>query len=397
MPMSVPQQGSEPNTCEGGSLDDSACAFYGKIITVSVTDVAGVYDVAVLGGGPAGCAAAIELATHGRTVLLLERSQYDDARIGETLAPQAAPWLRRFGLSNAFASVPHLPAPGVVRLWESPVVLSDALTFEQERNGWHIDRTRFDALLAVAAERAGAVVRRGAVARSCESRGDQGWTLDFDTHEGRTRVDARWLIDATGRRSWLLHGQGVRPTVLDRLVGLLGYGGPRASDDRDLFVEATPTGWWYSAPLPGGRSVAAFMTDGDLIARDGRGLASFWEERRASSELISSLHGPAATLRTVVARTACSATLIGRRWLAVGDAAAAFDPLFGLGICHALASGWTGARALIEAAAQGAVAMGRYQVWSESRYREYLAMRRRVYGGVTRWPDSPFWRRRTLE
>jgi flavin-dependent dehydrogenase len=361
---------------------------------MSVTDVAASWDVAILGGGPAGSAAAIELARHGRRVLVLERSLYDDARVGETLAPQAAPWLHRLGVPDAFASVPHVPAPGVVSLWESPLVRADALTFNEARHGWHIDRLRFDALLADAAERAGAVVLRGSVPRACEARGDDGWDLQFEWGDRRVDVTARWLIDATGRRSWLLRRQGVRPSAVDRLVGLLGYGGPRASEDRDLFVEATALGWWYSAPLPGQCSVAAFMTDGDLIPRDGRGLASFWEDQRERSELIASLHGPVVSLRTVVARTAWYGTIAGGRWLAVGDAAAAFDPLFGLGICHALASGWSGARALLGAPAKGISAMEGYQAWSESRYRDYLLMRRRMYGSVNRWPDSQFWQRR---
>jgi flavin-dependent dehydrogenase len=96
----------------------------------------------------------------------------------------------------------------------------------------------------------------------------------------------------------------------------------------------------------------------------------------------------------VVARTAWSGTVVARRWLAVGDAAMAFDPLLGLGICQALASGWSSAHALLGAWTAGARAMDKYQLWSESRFRDYLVQRRRVYGAVSRWPGSPFWQRR---
>jgi flavin-dependent dehydrogenase len=184
--------------------------------------------------------------------------------------------------------------------------------------------------------------------------------------------------------------------VVDNLVGLLGYGGPRASDALDLFVEATPTGWWYSAPLPGRRAVAAFMTDGDLIPRDGRGLVSFWEEQLARSRLISRLHGRVTAVRTVVARTVWASTVAAARWLAVGDAAMGFDPLFGLGICQALASGWRSARALLDAWADGTSPIGLYQSWSQSLYRDYIARRARIYGSVTSWSHSPFWQRRAL-
>jgi flavin-dependent dehydrogenase len=361
---------------------------------VSVTDHVARYDVAVLGSGPAGSAAAIELARHGQRVIVVEQSLYDDVRVGETIAPQAAPWLRRLGIEDAFASIPRVPAPRVVRLWERPALLADALSFENERNGWHVDRLRFDALLADEAEQAGAVVRRGAVVVSCEQRADVGWHVRLDSTGRRIDVEASWLIDATGRRRWLLRRLGVRVSVLDRLVGLLGYGGPRASSDPALFIEATPLGWWYSAPLPGQRSVAAFMTDGDLIPRDRRGVAQFWEDQRARSALISRLHDSRASVRTVVARTAYSSTVASGRWLAAGDSAMAFDPLFGLGICQALAAGWMSAHAVLEVSEHCTAAMSRYQSWSESQYADYLARRRRIYGTVTRWPDSPFWRRR---
>jgi flavin-dependent dehydrogenase len=363
---------------------------------VSVSGATTSYDVAILGGGPAGCATAIELARDGRRVLVLERSHYDDLRVGETIPPQALPWLRRLGVTDAFATVAHLQAPRVVRQWEKPVLLADPLAFEAQSHGWHVDRPRFDALLAEVAERAGAVVRRGAVALSCHRQNDDVWQLQFEAEGRHLDVGARWLIDATGRRSWLLRRLGVRPRALDRLVGLLDYGGPRGLDDLSLFVEGTSLGWWYSAPLPGGRSVAAFMTDGDLIPRDRPGVASFCREQRARSELMSRLHRPATSVRTVVARTVWAGTVAAGRWLAVGDAAMAFDPLFGLGICQALASGSSSARAVLEAEASGdaKAALRQYQSWSESRYRDYLVTRQRIYSSVRRWLDSPFWQRR---
>jgi flavin-dependent dehydrogenase len=356
------------------------------------------YDIVILGGGPAGAAAAIELARHGRSVLVFERSRYDNARIGETLAPQATQWLQLLGILQSFESVPRCVAPGLVSLWDQRAPVEESFRFNSYSNGWHLDRICFDVTLAEAAQRAGAVVCRGAVVRSCERRKEDRWRVCVDDDGGRKEIDTRWVFDATGRSGWFIRRQGVRPPILDRLIGLLAYVGPRTSPDQRLFIEARPDGWWYSAPLPGERSIAAFMTDKDLVPHEQGALKAFWEQQRASSQLISCLHNkPSADipLRVVAANSSWSGTVAGNDWFAVGDAAMAHDPLFGLGICHALGSGWTAARALISSSNGEGRAIAQYQEWAESCYRDYLDRRASIYSTVTRWPDSRFWSRRS--
>jgi flavin-dependent dehydrogenase len=351
------------------------------------------YDSVIIGGGPAGAAAAIELARHGHAVLVLERSRYDNVRIGETLPPQATQWLQQLGILNALESVPHRVAPGVVSLWEQHAPTETPFYC----HGWHLDRARFDTALAEAAQRAGAVVCRSAVVHSCGRSNDDRWRVGVDVDSSRKEIDARWLFDATGRKGWFIRRQGVRPRALDRLIGLLAYVGPRASSDLRLFVEARPDGWWYSAPLPGERSIAAFMTDKDLIPHEKGALELFWEEQRASSQLMSCLHSktsPPIPLRVVAANSSWSGTVAGRGWFAIGDAAIAYDPLFGLGICEALATGLNAARALLGSSNGDSGAIARYQAWAESCYRDYLARYARLYSAVTRWSDSKFWNRR---
>ncbi len=75
------------------------------------------FDVLVLGGGPAGCAVAIGLAQAGLAVAVLGRSSYAADRVGDTLAPEAAPWLARLGVADAVRAAPGIESPGVVSLW----------------------------------------------------------------------------------------------------------------------------------------------------------------------------------------------------------------------------------------------------------------------------------------
>ncbi|MDQ4070678.1 MAG: FAD-dependent monooxygenase, partial [Actinomycetota bacterium] len=125
------------------------------------------FDVAVVGGGPAGGAAAIVLAAHGARVVLLERSGYDGARIGETLPPEVRLPLERLGVWDRFQDGGHLPSPGIVAAWGGPEPYANDFILNPYGCGWRVDRNRFDSMLAAAAEQAGATLLTHAVARRC--------------------------------------------------------------------------------------------------------------------------------------------------------------------------------------------------------------------------------------
>src|SRR6266511_6476761 len=64
----------------------------------SVADVGQDYEVVIIGGGPAGCAAAALLAEMGHRVLVLEREKFPRYHIGESLLPFTFYPLQRLGL-----------------------------------------------------------------------------------------------------------------------------------------------------------------------------------------------------------------------------------------------------------------------------------------------------------
>ncbi|MBA3486145.1 MAG: tryptophan 7-halogenase, partial [Lysobacter sp.] len=170
------------------------------------------FDVAIVGAGAAGSAAACALSP-AVSVALLDRAIVPCWRIGETLPGAARRLLAGMGCWDRFAAAGHAPAPLKVSRWGSNTAVELDAMRDPDGAGWRLDRARFEAdLRADAAARGAAFVGAGV---NGLIRTGEGWQLSLDNGE---LIAARRLIDASGRRSRLLRGFGQRRLVMDRLA-----------------------------------------------------------------------------------------------------------------------------------------------------------------------------------
>lgn len=345
----------------------------------------------VVGAGPAGAAAALALAGLARVVLVDRLAEPED-RIGETLPGAARRLLAALGLDpDAVLADGHAPVWARRSVWGAPdPVELDGLA-DPDGPGVRLDRRRFETRLRTEAVARG--VRLVAPVAARVARAGEGWIVDA----GAVRIAAPVVIDATGRGSRLLREHAGRPAVEDRLVCAWMHLPLARPAQAVMYVESEPDGWWYTAPLPGGRRLLAFHGDADLVRKAGvhrRLLEAALALPSLAAELADADTGRPGPVRTCAAHGARPGAAGGDGWLAAGDASMCFDPLSSQGLFHALYTGRAAGGAALAMLDGDAGAGAAYSASLDAVWDAYVAHRALYYGMERRWPGAPFWQRR---
>jgi len=382
----------------GDAATESSCA---PLMDVAEPRPAEI--VVVIGGGTAGAATALALQRLGVQTTIVERAARPGWKVGEGLPPAANPFLRRLGIWERFQADRHLPSYGNASAWGSADLVDYSFIFDPHGAGWHLDRPRFDAMLLQAAQEQGAHLLRGkATAHRPSTPDDAPWLqVVLDTGE-QMPLRPAFVVDASGRAAVLARWQRARRQHLDRLVGVVGVmatRNPAGDEDTRTIVEAVREGWWYSAPVPEGRLVVAFMSDGDVVRRRGAHRPDGWsgllgETVHTSARVARLGCRPLTPPRAVLANSSRLLAAAGPTWLAVGDAAIAHDPLSSQGMASALLLSLSAADAIAGQRGGRADAFDAYRRLVERLHDEYVRGLAYYYGQETRWMDSPFWARR---
>jgi choline dehydrogenase-like flavoprotein len=289
----------------------------------------------IVGGGPAGAAAAISLARAGLRPRLLERDRVATEKVcGEFLAEDAARRLATLGVD--------LPRLGALPLRRALFGAGSAeATLRLPFAAWSLPRAVLDAALLRAAQDAGATVEMGVAVREATACSD-GWSLRIAGEEPRFTPA---LILATGKHDM----RGLQRAASGGAVGLkLVLAGEMPRDA--VAVLACAGGYAGLQPRAGGGGnlCAALDPRAPGVAEAARSAAALIAHVASGSALAARL---LAGLRAEAARPMAVARVPygflhrGAGPFRVGDQAAVIPSFCGDGVAMALLSGARAAEA----------------------------------------------------
>jgi geranylgeranyl reductase family protein len=290
-----------------------------------------VWDVVVVGGGPAGASAAYAAAVAGRQVLLLEKSELPRYKTcgGGIIGPS------RDSLPPGF----ELPLQDKVHAITFSLNGKLARTRRSKRMLFGlINRPEFDAQLVEQAQKAGAVLRTGATVARVEQHGPavpDRRTVAVVLADGET-VLARAVVGADGSASRIGAHVGVKLDQVDLgLEAEIPVPGTVAEDWAGrVLIDWGPMPGSYGWVFPKGRT----LTVGVISAR-GEGAAT----KRYLEDFIARLglagFEPAISSGHLTRCRSDDSPLSRGRVLVCGDAAGLLEPWTREGISFALRSG----------------------------------------------------------
>jgi flavin-dependent dehydrogenase len=360
-------------------------------------------DVAILGGGPAGTALALTLCLYSElTVAVIERTAYEEIRVGENVSASLLPLLDYLQVKDFFLADNHKLVYNISAVWGNSLLNSRPSLFSQFGEGYLLDRSQFDCMLAEQVFSKGGKLFLRTKCLEGEHLEGGGWRMKLSHDSGESfELESRYLIDATGRQSRIAKRLGAKSVVCDSLVGISAFLDFENNQPKteEILIESVPEGWWYSAWLPDGKLSVVLMTDVDIMRQQQLHKQYEWGRLLSKAKHTSQRAWGGTFVYPLAVKPAHSHILdraVGDDWIAVGDAAAAFDPLSSMGIGHSLTAGSHAAVALIEHHSSNKnELLFEYQNGLERNFNTYLRMRHMYYEMEKRWQEASFWQRRT--
>jgi flavin-dependent dehydrogenase len=308
-----------------------------------------IYDVAIIGGGPAGSTAATLLAQAGRRVIVFEREKFPRFHIGESLLPFSTQTFDRLGVREKLDRT-FLPKYGgqivaACGTRDAKFYFKDGFRSRRDR-AYQVTRSEFDKLLLDHSRERGAQVREQTEVKKLAFTADRA-KIDIENSTGTNEtVEARYLLDCSGRQTVLGNFFDLKKTYdhLQKFSVFAHYENVDRAEGIDGTLIRMVRGldrWFWIIPLTSTRASVGVVMDTKTFRAMKLSPEAVLEKCISEQPTVMERMTRAERVSPVYSAGDFSyrnTKFFGDRWLLAGDAAGFIDPVFSSGVFLAIMS-----------------------------------------------------------
>jgi 1H-pyrrole-2-carbonyl-[peptidyl-carrier protein] chlorinase len=349
-----------------------------------------MYDVIIIGGGPAGSTMGSFLSKAGIKNVILESANHPRPHVGESMVTSSTRVFKEIGF------LPTMEREGFVHKygasWHPPTGKEFAIEFgEFPQEGidqdytYHVDRSKFDLLMLKHAEGLGSKVYQGIHVKQILFDGSQAVGVRAAIADHEFDLHAKVIVDATGRNTLL--GNQLKLKVKDPIFNQYAVHAwfkdldrgeeARTADFIHIYFLNIERGWVWQIPINDEITSVGVVADRNVLKEAHSDIETYFFNHVNSNPDLARALAPATRINEFKTEGDYSYSLskfCGDGFVCIGDAARFVDPIFSSGVSVALYSAKYASERIKLAFETGD--------FSEAMFKPYEA---KVRGGVGVW------------
>lgn len=287
-----------------------------------------VFDVFILGGGPAGLCAAIRLLDMGYSVGMLEQEQFPRPQIGESLSPGIHNIFEYLNAGHLLEDSMYLKNISARVIWENEADIY--YRSGQNSGGIIVERSKLDQeLLKFTVSKGLYLIQPGKLKNSISS--ENGWALEIIDGSVEIKINSKIVLDARGRKGTLLSERvPIAPSAIAVWTHI-----DNKSVYNEAFIEAVDDGWLWGSPVSENRYRIMAFTDPITLKKNNEShLLALMRKTKLFSPFVNKIENR--FIETCSVTSFVNQTPWAKQFIKIGEAAFTLDPLSSTGVEKAM-------------------------------------------------------------